>query len=47
MTDDLVISAFEACTDSSGDEVCARCGWLDHEHGADGATPSLVLERAA
>jgi hypothetical protein len=42
-----VISAFEACADFSGDEVCAHCGWLDDEHEADGATPSLVLERAA
>jgi hypothetical protein len=32
MTDDLVISAFEACPEFSGEAVCDTCGWLAHEH---------------
>jgi hypothetical protein len=32
---DLVTGAFEPCATFSagpGDQVCERCGWLDHEH---------------
>ena len=48
MTQDIVISAFEACTDFSGTDVCAHCGWLDDEHQAvDGPVELLTLTRAA
>lgn len=48
MTDDMVISAFEACADHSGDDVCAHCGWLDHEHASvDGPVELVTLTRAA
>jgi hypothetical protein len=36
---DQVRALFEACTGfvatGDGEPVCAQCGWLDHEHGAD------------
>jgi hypothetical protein len=35
MTDDLVITAFEACSEFSGEAVCDACGWLAHEHPAE------------
>ena len=48
MTEELVISAFEACADFSGDEVCARCGWLEHEHEHEsGQEHENVMLRAA
>jgi len=40
-----VISAFEACSDFSGDEICAHCGWLEHEH--EHATVEVEIRRAA
>lgn len=45
MTEELVITAFEACAAPSGDEICAHCGWLDHEH-AEIVKPVVELQAA-
>jgi hypothetical protein len=43
MTDDLVISAFEACAIFVGDEPCCEnCGWLADEHAAAATTEPLA-----
>lgn len=46
----FVAGRFEACatfvSDGSATAVCAECGWLDHEHGADADVHTLPRERA-
>ena len=42
---DLVTGLYDVCASyvgaGDGEPVCAQCGWLDHEHGADAEVRAL------